>query len=602
MNDKSSTKYPKVRATNSNPVQSNPSSVNSKSQLSPPPSSSTTNVNHQQIPLHPIRSELSNSPQPHQQPQTQNTLCHSIAPKKNKPIPIAVLPKPSNSLKSTFNPNLNLHIKNSPSIKLKQEVGMNINTSKKWVLPPRPRPGRKPVNTDDEKDSTTTRDLHAKVKQNQHTSLQHHVPSDLNMSLPSTQNHPDASDDSNSLTQASKNDKVKLEKLKSDKLKYDKHKPEKSSKEKLAKEKTAREKVKNDKSKIERVKGHPRKNDIDPEVMNLKMVYLSKLKEQEFINNYIDIINNQIKQLTFIKNGYMTLDTLNQINPNPNSSSAAAAAAAMATANLNLELPSAGTTSSVSNLTDGSITPDDGKSNNFELQSESELFRNLNLNTSSENSTTEDPSTNSSSGFSSEISTPNMSPEINSDVKPKSFQDLEKVSNFQDLDKFLNYLLKSSNLLHRVTKNYKLDNDYYDINSQISKYLKLRNNYRASTKAYNNSNQQYKKAKLNNHQHNHHGDNGGETRKINTLLNENNLFDKLIIDGDSDEKTESSGDTITSKTKGSRWEHLSSSKGNGTGNELQDPKPPSLKCNICHKLTPCFCLDIDRKFNDNEYN
>ena len=57
---------------------------------------------------------------------------------KPKPVPIAVLPKPSNQPISTFDPN-------SRTTSLKNDISLNINTSKKWVLPPRPRPGRKPT-------------------------------------------------------------------------------------------------------------------------------------------------------------------------------------------------------------------------------------------------------------------------------------------------------------------------------------------------------------------------------------------------------------------------------------------------------------------------
>lgn len=484
----------------------------------PGPSNNAAHMNH---PSHPYI-------KPH--PTTTHNV--PILAKKSKPVPIAVLPKPSKNLKSTFNPNMNLHVKHSPSIKLKQDVGLNINTTKKWVLPPRPRPGRKPVNLDEPEDHKS------KSQVTSPTIIQPH----------SHQNTTRTSD--HQVLEKKLEDGNQDTKLEKPKHKIDK-KCDKSYKEKLFKEKLFKEKGGKDKPKP---KPHGKKPETDPEIMNLKMNYLSKLKEQELINNYIDIINNQIKQLTFIKNGYMTLDTLNQINPNidPNENGG-----------LNLDL--------LKDLNNGN-----------ELHSESELFRNLNLNTSSDNSS---PSV---SGNSSGFVSPNISdfsspdPEGTSEIKTRNSQDLESINNPQDLDKFLNYLLKSSNLIHRVTKNYKSDNDYGNINSQITKYLRLRSNYQ---KLHNCNKLQYKKAKLNSHQTQNNSD-----YKIDTLLNENNLFDKLIINNFDSELADL---PIKDPKPGPG---PAPNITNGTGPEVK-----ALKCSICKKLTPCFCLDIDRKFMDNDY-
>ena len=51
---------------------------------------------------------------------------------------------------------------------------------------------------------------------------------------------------------------------------------------------------------------------IDPatQMMGLKMSYLSKLKEQELMRNYIEVLTNQIKELSFVQNGVITFDAL----------------------------------------------------------------------------------------------------------------------------------------------------------------------------------------------------------------------------------------------------------------------------------------------------
>ncbi|CAH6720045.1 hypothetical protein CLIB1444_03S03180 [[Candida] jaroonii] len=265
-----------------------------------------------------------------------------ITPKK-KPIPIAVLPKPSVP-KSTFNPS----IKTS---KLKNDIALNINTSKKWILPPRPRPGRKPVA--------------------EATSPMGSSPMVSSVSNISTAMGPSASNASNISVQSTSSSTSNVAPIPNNS-----ERPE------------------------------------DPELHKLKLSYLEKLKEQELIFNYIDIINNQINQLDFIKNGFISHDTLNQIEHEK---------------------------IVVENNVGGRV------------------------------------------------------------------QELENINNNQDLNKFLNYMIKSSNLIHRVTKNYQ-----GNINDQIDKYMKLRkNNLKRDNKEFK---AEKKISKL--------GQN---------LLNEGNIFDKLVI-------------------------------------------------------------------------
>lgn len=47
------------------------------------------------------------------------------------------------------------------------------------------------------------------------------------------------------------------------------------------------------------------------QVNDLQKSYLARIKEQELIKNYIDVLTNQIKQLRFVQNGVITFDVLN---------------------------------------------------------------------------------------------------------------------------------------------------------------------------------------------------------------------------------------------------------------------------------------------------
>jgi hypothetical protein len=244
-----------------------------------------------------------------------------------------------------------------------------------------------------------------------------------------------------------------------------------------------------------------------PETMKLKVEYLNKLKEQDLINNYIGVINNQIKQLDFIKNGYMTLDTLNQLNMNTKPGDATVSADTLAA------LQMTGNTTLTMTLNENMNT-------------------NLDLNDTT-NITTTTPNDDKKDG----INTPLFSTDLDSSIA-RRFNDLEAINNFNDLEKFLSYLNKSSNLIYRVTKNYNLN---LNINEQIVKYLQLRTTFKNMEKKQ----KKMKKAKLG------LGDN-------------------------------SNSSNVTSND----YLNLSNDKA----------------CPICGKTSPCFCLDIDRKFNENNWN
>lgn len=52
------------------------------------------------------------------------------------------------------------------------------------------------------------------------------------------------------------------------------------------------------------------------QIDDLQRSYLAKIKEQELIRNYIDVLTNQIKQLKFVQSGVITFDVLNDTSEN----------------------------------------------------------------------------------------------------------------------------------------------------------------------------------------------------------------------------------------------------------------------------------------------
>lgn len=131
---------------------------------------------------------------------------------------VAIKPKPQAALKSTFNPRYN------PPLLDEQ----NINTLRKWVLPPRPRPGRKPTGP-------------------------------------------------------------------------------------VLEERTTKKKLKGHEKAVatplRRTESAPAPAPSD--VLELQLAYLARLKEQELMRNYIEVLTDQIKELRFVQSGVITFDALN---------------------------------------------------------------------------------------------------------------------------------------------------------------------------------------------------------------------------------------------------------------------------------------------------
>lgn len=197
--------------------------------LQAPPRAVATLKPRQPLPPPPsqnvLQNQMQNLLQQPRQPHAATPLYPAIA---IKPKPIALLP-PTHT--SQFDP--------TP---LKTSLQLNVNTSRKWVLPPRPRPGRKPA--EDEK--RARRDL------------QQLPPAAAQPAPPPA------------------------------------HSPTK---------------------KVKAAGGAGAAASLTQSLATmrtLKQYYLAKIREQELVKNYIDVINKQIKELRFVQNGVITFDALNE--------------------------------------------------------------------------------------------------------------------------------------------------------------------------------------------------------------------------------------------------------------------------------------------------
>lgn len=177
---------------------------------------------------------------------------------KPKPVPVAVLPKPSGVNNRGFD---------SGNISsLKSDIPSCVNTSKRWVLPPRPRPGRKPTNCHSE---------------------EHHDSSLVAQSLPT-----------NGAGKQMTKKRVKTNK-------GDSSYTSSSIMSSLIPE---------DQKSRESSRATPSPNLQLPEsndIINLKVIYLNKLKEQDMIRNYVEILKSQIQELRFVQSGVITSAALN---------------------------------------------------------------------------------------------------------------------------------------------------------------------------------------------------------------------------------------------------------------------------------------------------
>lgn len=177
-----------------------------------------------------------------------------------------------------------------PTGLLLDSLALLLNTLKRWVLPPRPRPGRKP--TGDEKpqpkmlpkkrakikkepndDATLMKALTSATTTTTSASL---TPS-VRLSAAATPATPDTIPDTTTTKSAPSSATATTSKTTT--------KTENPPSAALL------------------------------EIAELKRGYLSKLKEQELIRNYIEVITNQITELSFVKLGMITFDALRPPTP-----------------------------------------------------------------------------------------------------------------------------------------------------------------------------------------------------------------------------------------------------------------------------------------------
>lgn len=261
----------------------------------------------------------------------------SVTPKYAKIQPaIAIKPKPvvANGTaaappKSKFNPRY--QPASSPLRQLfaaEDTPSANINTLKKWVLPPRPRPGRKPSAaqnlslglSDDERKLLS----HKKHKLLRTASSCLEKPARLMArllllillillllpppcgSLPSTPRSKSLSltPGSSSMATSVSAGSTGLSAADYKRLASVKPKP-------VAPLPHSSPTVKSETSDVPGLgKASQPLAALQKQVTDLQKTYLAKLKEQELVQNYIDILTNQIKELKFVQSGVITFDAL----------------------------------------------------------------------------------------------------------------------------------------------------------------------------------------------------------------------------------------------------------------------------------------------------
>ncbi|KAG5417290.1 hypothetical protein I9W82_004923 [Candida metapsilosis] len=288
-----------------------------------------------------------------------------IAPKYAKIQP-AIAPKPSNSVPVTtkFNPIPSSKFQLSMRPSLSQDA-KNLNTSKKWILPPRPRPGRKRTGSESDKvtkaPATVVR-RKSKPKTGPNTAIHSNDNPEKSMmrtnsamaTAPTTaiENGMDRSAaptglaDSKDVAKSqepflstqSRAKALPLEKgasltlLTKNTSEVEGAVTTKSSNEmkldaeikQVSKPRSQSPPAPTPAAAAAAAAPPPPPPPIkqeDPEIQmtELKVSYLAKLKEQEIIRNYVEVLTNQIKELSFVQNGVITFDALKntpKVNPN----------------------------------------------------------------------------------------------------------------------------------------------------------------------------------------------------------------------------------------------------------------------------------------------
>ncbi|QBM88446.1 Minimal binding motif of Hap4 for binding to Hap2/3/5 [Metschnikowia aff. pulcherrima] len=235
-----------------------------------------------------------------------------------KPKPVAPVGAAPVVTKLAFNPRYNPLLSPSQTLLGDDTAAGNINTLKKWVLPPRPRPGRKPLAVpalpggSPNSPGTEPRLLsHKKCKLLGRLGGSKAVSAGsertrgamgrllLLLLLPppgATPSTPRSSGGSAHVsTPMSAPNSVNLIHSSAD-LRRSLPQRGKGGVPLMANAET----------------GTPLRPELAPtaQVSELQKTYLAKLKEQELVQNYIDILTNQIQELKFVQSGVITFDAL----------------------------------------------------------------------------------------------------------------------------------------------------------------------------------------------------------------------------------------------------------------------------------------------------
>ncbi|ODV77286.1 uncharacterized protein CANTADRAFT_7768 [Suhomyces tanzawaensis NRRL Y-17324] len=201
----------------------------------------------------------------------------AIAPK-----PMGAVPKPK-----TFSPVAILK-NGKPAPSPKPDVNLNINTSKRWVLPPRPRPGRKPTLANEEDPKKQP------LKVATSTSV---VASDLGRISPKKRAKVCKKEDEGPTLVKPDDPGLMASVVASETLASSLSVPPSRT-------------LSTTSAALPPPPPPVLKTDPKTELNDLKLTYLNKLKEQELIRNYMEVITNQIKELNFVQSGVITFDAL----------------------------------------------------------------------------------------------------------------------------------------------------------------------------------------------------------------------------------------------------------------------------------------------------
>lgn len=209
---------------------------------------------------------------------------------------VAIKPKPSGVTtihKSSFNPQYDPQA--SASAFFSDDPGSNINVLRKWVLPARPRPGRKPVSSTPPAAASAAAlavEDHCGLAKKRFKGPKNGQVPDI-ISLPSSTGA--GSPGSVAMSPSYSNTSVNTSRATISSYNGT-NTP--GVDELLAKSTSMDTTIK----------------PASKQVTALQEAYLAKLKEQELIQNYIETLLNQIKEFRFVQSGMITADALNSIN------------------------------------------------------------------------------------------------------------------------------------------------------------------------------------------------------------------------------------------------------------------------------------------------